>query len=56
MFRDIVNECTNEVCSVRRVGGQSSNESGWWSGEIGVMVAEKRRTFCEWLQSRDRVT
>ena len=55
MFRDIVNECTNDVCGVIRVGGQR-NESEWWSEEVSVAVAEKRRAFEEWVQRRDMVT
>ena len=51
-FRDMVMECTNDVCGMRRVGGQrrKGNE------EVGGAVAEKRRAFEEWLQRRDRVT
>ena len=45
MFRDIVKECTDEVCGVRRVGGQRNKRSEWWSEEVGVVVAEKRRAF-----------
>ena len=44
MFRDIM-ECTNDVCGVRRVGGQERNGSEWWSEEVGVVVAEKRKIF-----------
>ena len=45
MFRDIVKECTNDACGVRPVGGQGRNRSEWWSEEVGVVVAEKRRDF-----------
>ena len=55
MFRGTVSECTNDVCGVIRVGGQR-NESEWWSKEVAVVGAEKRRAFEEWLQRRDRVT
>ena len=55
-FRDIVMECTNEVCGMRRVGGQRRKGSDWWNEEVGRAVAEKRRAFEEWLQRRDRVT
>ena len=52
MFRDILKECANDVCHVRRVGGQRRK----WSEEVSVLVAEKRRAFEEWLQRRDGVT
>ena len=41
---------------MRRVGGQRRNESEWWNEQIDASVAENRRAFEEWLQSRDRVT
>ena len=46
-------ECTNDVCGMRRVGGQRRKSSEWWN-EVGRAVAEKRRAFEEWLQRRDR--
>ena len=46
----------NDVCGMRRVGGQRRKESEWWNEEVGRAVAEKRRAFEEWLQRRDRVT
>ena len=49
-FRDIVMEYTNDVCGVRRVGGQRRNGSEWWNEAVGTAVAEKRRAFEEWLQ------
>ena len=53
-FRDIVKECTNDVCGVRRgMGGMKRNVIKWWSKEFGVAVAEKRRAFEEWWQRRD---
>ena len=55
-FRDIVLECTNDVCDTRRVGGQRRKRSEWWNKEEGGEVAEKRRAFEEWLQRSDRVT
>ena len=55
-FRDIVLECTNGVCGMRRVGGQRRKGSEWWNEEVGRAVAEKRRAFEEWLQRRDRIT
>ena len=55
-FRDIVMECTNDVCGMRHVGGQRRKGSEWWNEEVGRAVAEKRRAFEEWLQRRDRVT
>ena len=51
-FRDILKGCTNDVCGMRRVGGQRRKGSE----EVGVAVAEKRRAFEEWLQRRDRDT
>ena len=56
MFRDIVKDCTNVLCGVRRVGWQRRNWSEWWGEEIGAVVAEKRKAFEEWLPRRDRVT
>ena len=55
-FRDMVMECTNDVCGMRRVGGQRRKGSEWWNEEVGWAVAEKRRVVEEWLQNRDRVT
>ena len=49
-------EYTNDVCGMRRVGGQRRKGSEWWNEEVGKAVAEKRRAFEEWLQIRDRVT
>ena len=51
-FRDMVMECTNEVCGMRR----AEKGSEWWNEEMGRAVAEKRRAFEKWLQRRDRVT
>ena len=42
-FRDIVIECTNNVCGMRCVGWQRRNWSDWWNEEVGSTVAEKRR-------------
>ena len=55
-FRDIVMECTNNVCGMRRVDGQRRNWSDWWNEEVGRAVAKTRRAFEGWLQRRDRVT
>ena len=44
-FRDMVIECTNDVCGTRRVGGQRRKGSEWWNEEVGRAVAEKRRAF-----------
>ena len=33
-FRDIVMECTNDVCCMRSVGGQRRKGSEWWN-EVG---------------------
>ena len=54
-FRDIVTECANDVCDMRRVGGQRRKGSEWWNEEMGGAVTEKRRAFEEWLQRRDTV-
>ena len=45
-FRDIVMECTNDVCGMKCVGGQRRKGSEWWN-EVGRAVAEKRRAFEE---------
>ena len=55
-FRDMVMECTNDVCGMRRAGGQRRMGSEWWNEEVRRALAEKRRAFEEWLQRRDRVT
>ena len=55
-FRDMVMECTNDVCGMRRVGGQRRKGSEWSNEEVCRAVAKKRRAFEEWLQRRDRVT
>ena len=39
-------EFTNDVCGMRRVGGQRTKGSEWWSEEVGVVVG-KRRAFEE---------
>ena len=46
-FRDMVMECTNDVCCMRRVGGQQRKGSEWWNEEVGRAVAGKRRAFEE---------
>ena len=38
-------ECANDVCGMRRVGGQSRKGSEWWNEEVGRAVAEKRRAL-----------
>ena len=55
-FRDIVMECTNGVCGMRRIGGQRRKGSEWWNEGVGRAMAKKRREFEEWLQRRDRLT
>ena len=55
-FRDIVMECTNDVCGMRHVVGQRRKGSEWWNEEVGREVAEKRRAFEGWRQRRDVVT
>ena len=55
-IRDIVMECTNDVCGMRRVGGQRRKGSKWWNEEVGRADAERRRAFEEWHQRKDRVT
>ena len=44
-FRDKVMECTNDVCGMRRVGGQRRKGSKWWNEEVGREEAKKRRAF-----------
>ena len=55
-FSDIVMECTNDVCGMRRVDVHRRNGSELWIEEVGGVVAEKRRAFEEWLQRKDRIT
>ena len=55
-FRDMVMECINDVCGMRRVYGQRRKGSEWWNEEVGGAVAKKRRAIEDWLQRRDRVT
>ena len=33
-FRDIVMECTNDVCGMRRVGGLRRKMIDWWNEEV----------------------
>ena len=40
-FRDIVMECTNDVCGMRCVGGQRRKGSEWSNEEVGRAVAKK---------------
>ena len=40
-LRDLPNKCTNDVCCVRRVGGQRSDGSEWWTEEDCESVAKK---------------
>ena len=47
-FRDIVMECTNDVCGMRRVCGLRRKGSEWWNEEVGRVVARKRRAFVEY--------
>ena len=51
-FRDVVMECTNDLCGMRHVGGQRKKGNE----EVGRAVAEKRRAFEELLKRRDRDT
>ena len=44
-FRDMVMECTNDVCGMKRVGGQLRKGSEWWNEEVSRAVAEMRRAF-----------
>ena len=44
-FRDIVMECTNDVCGMRRVGGQRRNGSVWWNEEVGIGQCRKEKSF-----------
>ena len=55
-LRDMVMECTNDVCGMRRVGGQRRKGSEWWNEEVRRAVDEKRKAFEEWLQKRGSVT
>ena len=55
-FRDIVMECTNNVCGMRCVGRLRIKVSEWWDEEVERAMAEKKRAFEEYLQRRDKVT
>ena len=44
-FRNIVIECTNDVCGMGHVGRQRRKGSEWWNEEVGTAVAEKRKSF-----------
>ena len=41
-FKDIVMECTNDVCGMRRVCGQRRNGSELWNAELWVGRWPKR--------------
>ena len=43
-----------EVCGYRRVGGGKRKGSEWWNDRVKRAVEEKKRSFEEWLQGRDR--
>ena len=38
------------------ISGGRRKGSEWWSEEVGLAIAERRRAFEEWLQRRDRDT
>ena len=40
-------ECTNDVCGMRRVGGQRRKGIDWWNKEVGGAVDDNRRAFEE---------
>ena len=40
-LKDMVMECTNDACGMRRVGGQRRKGSEWWNEEVVRVVAEK---------------
>ena len=40
-FRDIIMECTNDVCGMRRAGGQRRKGREWWNEKVGRAGAEK---------------
>ena len=44
------NGVSNDVCGMRRVGGQGRKRSEWLDEEVCMAVAEKRRAFEEWPQ------
>ena len=50
-FRDIVMECTNDVCGTRHIVGQRRKGSESWNEEVGRAVLKR-----EELLRRDRVT
>ena len=41
-FRNIVMECTKDVCGMRRVGGQRRKGREWWNEEVCRAVPENR--------------
>ena len=53
-FRDVVMECTDDICGMRRVGGRE--ERGVNGGMKKWVGQWPKRAFEEWLQRRDRVT
>ena len=55
-FREAVNESAIEVCGMRRIGGKRNIGREWWNDEVSVVVAEKKRAFEVWLQTKDAVT
>ena len=40
-FRDIVMECTNDECGMRRVDGQRRKGSDWWNEDVGSAIKVK---------------
>ena len=48
------NGVTNDVCAMRRVGGQRRKGSEWWNEEVGRAVAKKRRDRVSYDRYRHR--
>ena len=44
-FRDIVMECTNDVCGMRRVDGLRRKVSEWWNEEVGRWWPKREELF-----------
>ena len=42
-FRDIVMECTNDECGMRRVGRQRRKGSEWWNLVVGRWPKREER-------------
>ena len=56
LFKGGIVRCAKETCGMRKVGGRRRKGSEWWSEEMNLVVAEKRRAFECWLRDSNDQT